>query len=93
MEKLVPNPHHEELERALATVRARGERLQAALDPAFDAFTSRAVWVGPAARAFRDGLAHYRNLLKTAVNDVIADLEAQLGSTRREIPPNLIRDG
>lgn len=93
MEKLVPNPRYEELERTLALVRARGRRLQAALDPAFDAFTSQAVWVGPTARAFRDGLAHHRNLLKTAIDDVIADLEAQLRGTRREVPPSMLSNG
>lgn len=91
MEKLVPNPRYEELERALAAVRARGQRLQAALDPPFDLFTGQAVWVGPAARAFRDGLVHHRSLLKRIVDDVIAQLEAELGSTKREVPPNSIR--
>ncbi len=90
MEKLVPNPRYEELERALATVRARGQTLQAALDPAFDLFTRQAVWVGPTARVFRDGLVHHRSLLKRIVDDVIAQLEAELGNTKREVPPSSV---
>lgn len=91
MEKLVANPRHQELERALAGVRARGEILQAALDPAFTLFAGQGVWVGPAAKLFQDALTRHRKLLKSIVDDVIDQLDVELGRTKREVPERMAR--
>ncbi|WP_214412920.1 hypothetical protein [Sphaerisporangium fuscum] len=82
---LVPNPRHRDLEIALATVREHAHVLETALDPACAHFGGQAVWVGPTARAFGEELNGRRARIKTAVQHVLAELEAELRSTPRKV--------
>ncbi|MER5627588.1 hypothetical protein ABT061_41865 [Streptosporangium sp. NPDC002544] len=80
-EDMVPNPRRAELQRALARVRTHAAQLEAALDPPHTSFTGRAVWVGPTARAFATELAGRRSRLRTLVQRIVEDLEAELRAT------------
>ncbi|MEV6980485.1 hypothetical protein AB0M95_04390 [Sphaerisporangium sp. NPDC051017] len=82
---LVPNPRHQDLEAALATVRAHAHVLETVLDPACAQFGGQAVWVGPTARAFGEELNGRRARMKTAVQHVVAELEAELRSTPNKV--------
>ncbi|GAT68997.1 hypothetical protein PS9374_04662 [Planomonospora sphaerica] len=82
-----PDPRREELLRALAKVRAHAARLEAALDPAHAAFTGKAVWTGPTARAFIEELTGHRARLRTLTRRIVEELEGEL----RAIPENTAR--
>ncbi|GIH28289.1 hypothetical protein Aph01nite_65990 [Acrocarpospora phusangensis] len=84
---MAPNPRREELQRALAQVRAHAARLEAALDPAHAAFTGKAVWVGPAARDFTGELAGRRTRLRALTRRIVEDLENELRSTPEKTRP------
>ncbi len=83
---LVSNPRHQDLEAALAAVRAHAQALGVALDTACAQFGGQAVWVGPAARAFGEELNGRRTRIKTAVQHVLAEIEAELRSTPSKVP-------
>ncbi|WP_203987891.1 hypothetical protein [Sphaerisporangium rufum] len=55
------------------------------LDPPCARFGSNNVWVGPKARMFGDELNGRRNRIKSAVQHVIAELEAELRSTPNKV--------
>jgi hypothetical protein len=82
---LVPNPKYRDLETALAAVRAHVHVLETALDRACARFGGQAVWVGPTARAFGEELNGRRSRMRTAVQHVLAELEAELRSTPRTV--------
>lgn len=82
---LVPNPRHQDLDAALAAVRAHVRVLETALDPACAQFGGHAVWVGPTARAFGEELNGRRARMKTAVQHILAELEAELRSTPSKV--------
>ncbi|GGK71780.1 hypothetical protein Sme01_08920 [Sphaerisporangium melleum] len=82
---LVPNPRHQDLEAALAAVRAHVQALETVLDPACAKFGGQAVWVGPTARVFGEEMNGRRARIKTAVHHVLAELEAELRSTPTQI--------
>ncbi|SNS36026.1 hypothetical protein SAMN05216276_100870 [Streptosporangium subroseum] len=84
---MVANPRREELQRALTQVRAHAARLETALDPAHASFTGKAVWVGPTARAFTAELAGRRSRLRTLVQRIVEELEAEV----RAIPEKVDR--
>ncbi|MEV4245432.1 hypothetical protein AB0J63_18725 [Streptosporangium canum] len=81
------NPRREELLRALTRVQLHAAQLETALDPAHASFTGKAVWVGPTARAFAEELTGRRNRLRTLVQRIVEDLEAEL----RAIPEKVDR--
>jgi hypothetical protein len=83
---LVPNPRHGELEAALAAVRTHAQALATVLDPVCTQFGSQAIWVGPTARAFEQELNGRKTRIKTAVQHVIDELEAELHSTPSKVP-------
>ncbi|MEW9530362.1 hypothetical protein [Microbispora sp. NPDC049125] len=78
---MVPNPRYRDLEAAITAVREHIHVLETALDPACAQFGGEAVWVGPAARAFGEELNGNRGRMKTAVQHVLAELEAELRTT------------
>lgn len=82
---LVSNPRHRDLEVALAAVRTRLKILETSLDTACTQFGSQAVWVGPTARAFGEELTGRRRRIKTAVQHVLAELEAELRATPSKV--------
>ncbi|GAA2863357.1 hypothetical protein GCM10010517_22390 [Streptosporangium fragile] len=88
---MVPNPRREELQRALAQVRAHAARLETALDPAHASFTGKAVWVGPAARTFAEELTGRRNRLRTLVRRIVEELEAELRATPEKVDRSTAR--
>jgi hypothetical protein len=84
---LVPNPRHAELQLAIAKVRERAHVVETALDPACALFGGQAVWVGPTARGFGQELTGRRARLKTAIQHVVAELEAELRGTPARVSP------
>ncbi|GAA5083379.1 hypothetical protein HNP84_003605 [Thermocatellispora tengchongensis] len=84
---LVPNPHHQKLQRALPEVRAHVARLEEALDPPHSRFTSGRVWVGKSADAFAADLTGHRNLLRKLAQSIIEAFEAELRGTPSHVTP------
>ncbi|MEV7803493.1 hypothetical protein AB0O28_11155 [Microbispora sp. NPDC088329] len=83
---LVPNPKHDDLRAALETVREHVHVLESALDRACAQFGGEPVWVGPAARAFAEELNGRRARLRSTVQHVMAELEAELRVTPATVP-------
>ncbi|MCC5578659.1 hypothetical protein IMZ11_23820 [Microtetraspora sp. AC03309] len=77
LDDMVPNPRKQELLRALEKVRMHARQLEAALDPPHATFTGKAVWVGPQARAFADELTQRRARLRSLIQRIVSDLEAE----------------
>jgi hypothetical protein len=86
IDDLVPNPRYRDLETALATVRAHIHMLETSLDRACTQFGGKAIWVGPTARAFGAELNGRRARVKVAVQHVVAELEAELRATPKQVP-------
>lgn len=79
------NPRREELLRVLTRVQLHAAQLETALDPAHASFTGKAVWVGPTARVFAEELTGRRNRLRTLVQRIVEDLEAELRATPEKV--------
>ena len=90
---LVPNPQYQELQRALAEARERARAVETALDPGCALFGGQAVWVGPAARRFGQDLNGRRLRLRSAIQQVIAELEAELRATPAKVSPAVAAGG
>ncbi|MBP2705692.1 hypothetical protein JOL79_17905 [Microbispora sp. RL4-1S] len=78
---LVPNPRYQDLETALAAVREHLNVLETALDTACAQFGREAVWVGPAARDFGAELQGRRARIRSAVQQLLTELEGELRTT------------
>ncbi|MGI5486979.1 hypothetical protein [Microtetraspora malaysiensis] len=85
-EDLMPNPRHQELRAALVAVREHAAMLEAALDRPCAEFGNDPVWVGPTARAFGAELNGRRSRVQTAIQHMLAELEAELRATPAQIP-------
>ncbi|ACZ89051.1 hypothetical protein [Streptosporangium roseum] len=81
----IANPRREELLRALTRVQLHAVQLETALDPAHASLTGKAVWAGPTARAFAEELTGRRNRLRTLVQRIVEDLEAELRATPEKV--------
>ncbi|WP_182906601.1 hypothetical protein [Microbispora sp. H13382] len=75
------------------TVREHVHVLETALDRACAQFGGEPVWVGPAARAFAEELNGRRARLKSAVQHVIAELEAKLRATPAKVSRSAAMSG
>ncbi|WP_157570351.1 hypothetical protein ACQP1V_35565 [Microtetraspora malaysiensis] len=82
---MVPNPRKQELLRALEKVRMHARQLEAALDPPHATFTGKTVWVGPQARAFADELTQRRARLRSLIQRIVSDLEAEFMATPEKV--------
>jgi len=90
---LVPNPKYDDLRAALETVREHVHVLETALDRACAQFGGEPVWVGPAARAFAAELDGRRARMRSAVQHVIAELEAELRATPAKVSRSAAMSG
>ncbi|MFC4116203.1 hypothetical protein [Nonomuraea zeae] len=88
----VPNPRHEELQQAVTEARSHLDRLETALDPAYQQFTGQAIWVGRTAQGFARELTGHRARVKAVARDVLDTLEAELRGTPREVSPGEARN-
>ncbi|MFC0863488.1 hypothetical protein ACFHYQ_14400 [Sphaerimonospora cavernae] len=77
----VPNPRYQDLRAALAAVQEHAQMLETALDRACAQFGGQPVWVGPTARTFGEEVSGRRARVKTAVQHLLTELEAELRAT------------
>jgi hypothetical protein len=87
---LVPNPKYAELQQAVAMARERARAVETALDSGCALFGGQAVWVGPTARGFAQELNGRRARVRTAIQHVIAELEAELHGTPARVSPTAV---
>ncbi|MEU8172633.1 hypothetical protein AB0C14_07140 [Microbispora hainanensis] len=90
---LVPNPKYDDLRAALEAVREHVHVLETALDRACARFGGEPVWVGPAARAFAAELDGRRARMRSTVQHVIAELEAELRATPARVSRSAAMSG
>ena len=81
----MPYPRYEDLREALAEVRDRAAVLEAAMDSAHRQFTTRAVWVGPAARSFAEELSARRARLRETAQLIVDELEEEARARAQRI--------
>jgi hypothetical protein len=88
MTDLVPNPMYQDLQKLLAEVKAGEHSLGSLLDQSVGRMQSDDVWIGPAARQWRDGgLAPNKVRLRRLARALVEDVEAKLKSTPEMVKP------
>ena len=79
---LVPNPLYKDLQKLLSAAKAAEHSLGSLLDKSVSSMQSDDVWIGPAARQWRDGgLAPNKARLRKLARALVNDVEAKLKST------------
>jgi hypothetical protein len=85
---LVPNPLYRDLQKLLADAKAAEHSLGSLFDKSVSSMQSDDVWIGPAARQWRDGgLAPNRKRLRRLARALVDDVEAKLKSTPDMVKP------
>jgi len=93
---LVPNPLYRDLQKLLAEVKGAEQSLGSLLDKSTSSMQSEDVWIGPAARQWRDGglapnKARLRRLARAMVDDVAAKLKSTPDMVKPEVAQNYLK--
>ena len=91
--ELVPNPLYRDLQKLLADVKARQHSLGSLLDTSVSRMQCDDVWIGPAARQWRDGaLAPNKMRLRRLAQALVDDVEAKLKATPDMVKPDVAQN-